>query len=190
MTFFPDPILLPGESPSPSHVLKTVGSRKLIVWVIVCEFPKTISRFAGTLVPSGRRKSLSSAATGRAGVTARLRARSKRVVRGIFSSLLAFRNAKEFRVDADFRVDRLGRFDLGRASARRQRVEVLDHLGASVALSLGLELLPRWDGVTHKDRRRDRDDHVGRRAAGVITRDAAGHRVGCRVSLVVDGRVE
>src|SRR5512141_975999 len=162
MTRFPEPILLPGESPSPSNVL-VFAPVKLIVCVIVCEFPNTIRRFGGTESARGLRKSLSSAAAGIAMSPTRRPTEKSRRDRVMVSSL---GDREQLGVNADLGIDRLARLDLGGPRARRQRVDVFDHLAAPVALAFRLQLLARRNRVAEQDGRSDRDDHVVCRTLG------------------------
>src|SRR6476659_116920 len=171
MTRLAEPSLLAGESASPSQVLVAVPV-KLIVCVIVCEFPKTISRFGGTLSASGRRKSLASAAAGSDVTATRANARRKRRYRVIFSSL---GNAQQLRINANIGIDRFARLDCGGVRSRRQGVDVFDDLAGAVSLALGLNLVAGKDRIAEKDGLSDRHCHVRSPRSGIVGGDAHRH---------------
>src|SRR6185295_15934871 len=110
ITRFAAPSLLPGESASPSNVLKFAPVNDSVC-VIVCELPKTMNRFGFAPPPPPFRRSLSSPKAGiAANEIARAKARRRRWwVPGIVCPLLW--NGEELGIDADVGVYRLARLD-------------------------------------------------------------------------------
>src|SRR5262249_43529731 len=156
------PILLAGESASPSQalVLPEIGCS------VVCELPKTIIRLGGAVVRLSR--SLSSAAAGSASPTRSAAAvAAGRGCRGFLSMGALggtwvkrnwlFRDLELLRVDRDLRVDGLARLDRRGDGGGSQCVDVLDDLGAAVARSDRLDHVAGADRVEENDRAADGD---------------------------------